>query len=63
MKARGLRKWSAVLTGEVPGLRVAGSAQDLVDACDFVWLTVADDAIGPVASALRWRRSSIPSTN
>jgi len=40
--------------GEVPSARRYADAQRLVDDCDFVWLTVADDAIGPVADSLRW---------
>jgi len=45
----------ATLSTEVPGARALGSAQAVADSCDFVWLTVSDDAIAPVASAIRWR--------
>jgi predicted short-subunit dehydrogenase-like oxidoreductase (DUF2520 family) len=45
----------ATFAGEVPGAAALASAQQVADTCDFVWLTVSDDAIEPVASALRWR--------
>jgi predicted short-subunit dehydrogenase-like oxidoreductase (DUF2520 family) len=45
----------ATMTGEVPGTAALASAQEVADTCDFVWLTVSDDAIEPVASAIRWR--------
>jgi predicted short-subunit dehydrogenase-like oxidoreductase (DUF2520 family) len=38
----------------VAGCRVA-TPQQVADAADLVFLTVADDAIQPVASSLRWR--------
>ncbi len=31
------------------------SPQDLADSCDFIFLTVPDDAIAPVARSLTWR--------
>lgn len=40
---------------EVEGLRAMSSAQEVADACDFVWLTVSDDAIGRVADGIAWR--------
>lgn len=40
--------------GEVPGALAGSTAQDVVDRCDFVWITVADDAIAPVAQSLQW---------
>jgi predicted short-subunit dehydrogenase-like oxidoreductase (DUF2520 family) len=42
---------------EVSGAAAMASAQHVADACDFVWLTVSDDAIGPVARSIRWRPS------
>jgi len=44
----------AVMQDEVPGLHIAASAQAVVDSCDCIWLTVSDDAIGPVATSLQW---------
>jgi predicted short-subunit dehydrogenase-like oxidoreductase (DUF2520 family) len=41
-------------TDEVPGVIPCHAAQDVVDRCDFVWITVADDAIAPVAQSLQW---------
>jgi predicted short-subunit dehydrogenase-like oxidoreductase (DUF2520 family) len=43
------------LIGEVPGAAAMASAQHVADACNFVWLTVSDDAIESVASAIHWR--------
>ncbi|MBO4222304.1 Rossmann-like and DUF2520 domain-containing protein [Bradyrhizobium neotropicale] len=40
---------------EVEGLRTLASAQDVADACDFVWLTVSDDAIACVADGIAWQ--------
>lgn len=42
------------MAGEVAGLALLPSAQALADACDFVWITVSDDAIAPVASGIAW---------
>ena len=42
------------LASEVPGLRALPSAQAVADACDFVWLTVSDDAIAAVSDAIAW---------
>ncbi|EJL82526.1 hypothetical protein PMI15_03134 [Polaromonas sp. CF318] len=39
---------------EIPGVMPCGAAQDLVARCDFVWITVADDAIASVAQSLQW---------
>lgn len=53
--------WSRGDTGaqlmarEVDGLRVLPSAQAVADACDFVWLTVSDDAIAKVADSISWQ--------
>lgn len=41
---------------EVPGLIVMATAQEVVDHCEFVWVTVSDDAIAPVVQALTWHR-------
>jgi predicted short-subunit dehydrogenase-like oxidoreductase (DUF2520 family) len=40
---------------EVEGLRASGSAQEVADACEFVWLTVSDDAIAGVADGIHWQ--------
>ncbi|CAN7169959.1 DUF2520 domain-containing protein [Bradyrhizobium sp. LjRoot220] len=45
----------ALMAKEVPGLQPLASAQAVADACDFVWLTVADDAIATVADGIAWR--------
>jgi predicted short-subunit dehydrogenase-like oxidoreductase (DUF2520 family) len=44
----------ALMAKEVPGLQPLASAQAVADACDFVWLTVADDAIATVADSIAW---------
>ena len=44
----------ALMAQEVPGLQPLASAQAVADACDFVWLTVADDAIATVADGIAW---------
>jgi predicted short-subunit dehydrogenase-like oxidoreductase (DUF2520 family) len=43
-----------MMAGEVAGLRALPSAQAVVDACDFVWITVSDDAIAPVSDGIVW---------
>ena len=43
-----------MMVGEVPGLRALPSAQAVADACDFVWITVSDDAIAPVSDGIAW---------
>src|SRR5229473_3373615 len=45
---------AAMMVREVPGLRALPSAQAVADACDFVWITVSDDAIGPVSNGIAW---------
>ena len=40
---------------EVEGLRALASAQAVADECDFVWLTVSDDAIARVADGIVWQ--------
>jgi predicted short-subunit dehydrogenase-like oxidoreductase (DUF2520 family) len=42
------------MAGEVAGLRALPSAQAVVDTCDFVWITVSDDAIAPVSDGIAW---------
>ena len=37
-----------------PRADAAPSAQAVADACDVVFVTTPDDAIGPVAASLRW---------
>ncbi|WP_349628144.1 Rossmann-like and DUF2520 domain-containing protein [Bradyrhizobium lablabi] len=44
-----------LMAQEVEGLRVLPSAQTVADACDFVWLTVSDDAIASVANGITWQ--------
>lgn len=39
---------------EIPGVMPCGTAQDVVQRCDFVWITVADDAIASVGQSLQW---------
>jgi len=43
------------LAGRVDGCRAATSAQQVADGAELVFLAVPDDAIGPLASSLRWR--------
>ena len=43
-----------LMAKEVAGLQPLASAQAVADACDFVWLTVADDAIATVADGIAW---------
>ena len=43
-----------MMVSEVAGLRALPSAQAVADACDFVWITVSDDAIGPVSDGIAW---------
>ena len=40
---------------EVHRLHASASAQEVADECDFVWLTVSDDAIARVADGITWR--------
>uniref|UniRef100_A0A831X8D8 DUF2520 domain-containing protein n=1 Tax=Thermorudis peleae TaxID=1382356 RepID=A0A831X8D8_9BACT len=46
---------AGALARRIPGCSVAASAQDVVDSCDLVFLTVPDDLIEATCSALRWR--------
>ena len=43
-----------LLRSRVPSARPMPHAQELVDICDMVFLTVSDDAIVPVCRGLRW---------
>jgi len=43
------------LAGRIEGCRAAGTAQEVADGADLVFLAVPDDAIGPLAALLRWR--------
>ena len=43
----------------VPGCRVFGKNQELVDAADMVFITTADDFIVKVSSELKWRKGQI----
>ena len=43
------------LAARVPGSVAYRSPQDVADEVDVVFITTADDAIGPVASEVRWR--------
>lgn len=42
------------MAAEVPGLVPLPSAQAVADACDFLWLTVVDDAIATVCDGIAW---------
>ena len=44
------------LAARVPGVEACPDAQEVVDRCAMVFLTVPDDAIAEVAEALTWRR-------
>ncbi len=44
------------LAGKIPGCQAVANASDVVQKCDVVFLTVPDDAIGTVATALPWRK-------
>jgi predicted short-subunit dehydrogenase-like oxidoreductase (DUF2520 family) len=43
------------LAAAMPAIQAASTAQQVVDACDLVFLTVSDDAIEPVCESLTWR--------
>jgi predicted short-subunit dehydrogenase-like oxidoreductase (DUF2520 family) len=55
--AVGSRTYSSAqrLAARVPGCQPCTSLQQVVDACDLVFLTVPDDAIAPVTESLSWR--------
>ena len=44
------------LAARIAGCRAAANAQDVVDVCDLVFVTVPDDAIAAVAAGLKWRK-------
>ncbi len=44
------------LAARIAGCRAAENAQDVVDVCDLVFITVPDDAIAAVAASLKWRK-------
>ena len=43
----------------VPGCRVFGKNQELVDAVDMIFITTADDFIDRVSSDLKWRKEQV----
>jgi predicted short-subunit dehydrogenase-like oxidoreductase (DUF2520 family) len=49
---------AAQLAARIAGCRALADAQDVVDACDLIFVTVPDDAIAAVAADLEWRRNS-----
>ncbi|MHB8667025.1 MAG: Rossmann-like and DUF2520 domain-containing protein [Burkholderiales bacterium] len=46
------------LAARIAGCRALAHAQDVVDACDLIFITVPDDAIAAVAASLKWRKES-----
>ena len=44
------------LAAKVAACRATTDAQDVVDACDLVFVTVTDDAIAAVSAGLKWRK-------
>ena len=49
------RSSAETLAALAPGSAVCDSPQEAADLSDVVFVTTPDDAIGPVASAIRWR--------
>jgi predicted short-subunit dehydrogenase-like oxidoreductase (DUF2520 family) len=49
------RTKAEALASALPSCECAAQLQRVADAADLVFLTVPDDAIGPVSSAIRWR--------
>ena len=49
---------AAQLAARIAGCRDLAHAQDVVDGCDLIFLTVPDDAIAAVAAGLEWRQDS-----
>jgi predicted short-subunit dehydrogenase-like oxidoreductase (DUF2520 family) len=43
------------VAAQLPHAQAARTAQEVVNTCDLVFLTVSDDAIAPVCSSLQWR--------
>lgn len=46
------------LVRRIPGAAACGSNQEVADRAELIFITVPDDAIGPVASAVDWRRGT-----
>jgi predicted short-subunit dehydrogenase-like oxidoreductase (DUF2520 family) len=46
------------LAARIAGCRALAHAQDVVDSCDLIFITVPDDAIAAVAASLNWRKES-----
>lgn len=46
------------LAARIAGCRAVAHAQDVVDGCDLIFITVPDDAIATVAASLDWRRDT-----
>ncbi len=46
------------LAARIAGCRALADAQDVVDGCDLIFITVPDDAIAAVATSLEWRKDS-----
>ncbi len=46
---------SARLAGRIRGCKAAASAQEVADACDFVFVAIPDDAIAGVVTDVGWR--------
>ena len=49
---------AAQLAARIAGCRALADAQDVVDGCDLIFITVPDDAIAAVAASLKWRKES-----
>ncbi len=49
---------AGALAARITGCRALIDAQDVVDGCDLIFITVPDDAIAAVAASLRWRKDS-----
>ena len=49
------RASAEALARRLPGARAVAAAQDVVDTCDLIFLTVPDDQIRPVVEGLHWR--------
>ena len=46
---------SEILAGSIAGCSAVESPQEVVDACDLVFITTPDSAISSVAASVRWR--------
>ena len=49
---------AGALAARIAGCRALAHAQDVVDGCDLIFITVPDDAIAAVAASLKWRKES-----